>query len=225
MIEREYELIRPFGPTIYRSTLNEETMTLQKDCAVATREANQNVGNDLAGNIESQLQAVMNNDQQQEFMKQVSTHLGTYMQQDWDRRQEHMIVPSQDNPDFKNMSFNLNTGPWINFQQANEFNPMHSHAGIISAILYIDVPEVIAKEAQDDLQSNMRCPGQLEFLYGSDVLGVNGTHKVIPKTGDILLFHAGLKHSVYPYKSNVERVSMSFNVWSVEPTINNEGVE
>jgi len=39
------------------------------------------------------------------------------------------------------------------------------------------------------------------------------------------LFHAGLKHSVYPYKSNVERVSMSFNVWSVEPTINNEGVE
>lgn len=225
MIEREYELIRPFGPTIYRSTLNEETMTLLKDCAVATRKANENVGNDLAGNIESQLQAVMNNDQQQEFMKQVSTHLGTYMQQDWDRRQEHMIVPSQDNPDFKNMSFNLNTGPWINFQQANEFNPMHSHAGIISAILYIDVPEVIAKEAQDDLQSNMRCPGQLEFLYGSDVLGVNGTHKVIPKTGDILLFHAGLKHSVYPYKSNVERVSMSFNVWSVEPTINNEGVE
>jgi len=55
MIEREYELIRPFGPTIYRSTLNEETMTLLKDCAVATREANQNVGNDLAGNNESQL--------------------------------------------------------------------------------------------------------------------------------------------------------------------------
>ena len=70
----------------------------------------------------------------------------------------------------------------------------------------------------------MRCPGQLEFFYGSDVLGVNGTHKVIPKTGDILLFNAGLKHSVYPFKSDVERISMSFNVWNVEPN-HNQGEE
>lgn len=220
----DYELIRPFGPTIYRSTMSSELMTLLHKCATWTRDVKENVGSDLAGNIDDQLQAIMDPDQQQEFMKLVSTHLATYMQTDWDHRQTHMINPSLETPDFASMNFNLNTGPWINFQKANEFNPMHSHSGMISAILYIDVPEVIAEEANDNLRSNMRCPGQLEFFYGSDVLGVNGTHKVIPKTGDILLFNAGLKHSVYPFKSDVERISMSFNVWNVEPN-HNQGEE
>lgn len=220
----DYELIRPFGPTIYRSTMSNELMTLLDKCAKLTREVKENVGSDLAGNIDDQLQAIMEPEQQQEFMKLVSKHLATYMQTDWDHRQAHMIKPSTDNPDFENMNFNLNTGPWINFQKSNEFNPMHSHSGMISAILYINVPEVIAEEANDNLQSNMRCPGQLEFLYGSDVLGVNGTHKVIPKTGDILLFNAGLKHSVYPFRSPVERISMSFNVWNVEQN-HNKGEE
>ena len=156
----DYELIRPFGPTIYRSTMSSELMTLLDKCAKLTREVNENVGSDLAGNIDDQLQAIMEPEQQQEFMKLVSKHLATYMQTDWDHRQAHMINPSSENPDFGNMNFNLNTGPWINFQKSNEFNPMHSHSGMISAILYINVPEVIAEEANDSLQSNMRCPGQ-----------------------------------------------------------------
>ena len=47
-------------------------------------------------------------------------------------------------------------------------------------------------------------------------VGANGTHKIIPKTGDFLLFHAGLKHTVYPFKSDVTRTSMSFNVMGME---------
>ena len=61
----------------------------------------------------------------------------------------------------------------------------------------------------------MNCPGQIEFMYGPDVVGANGTHKIVPKTGDFLLFHAGLKHTVYPFKSDVTRISMSFNVMGV----------
>ena len=88
-------------------------------------------------------------------------------------------------------------------QEANEFNPIHSHNGTLSAVIYIDVPKEIQEEANDGLPINMRCPGQIEFIWVPDVVGSSGTHKIIPKTGDILLFHAGLKHQVYPFKFNV----------------------
>ena len=109
------------------------------------------------------------------------------------------------------MNFNLGKGPWINFQRAGEYQPCHEHSGDISAVVYIDIPEEIAQEEYTK-DTNINCPGQIEFLYGPDVTGANGTHKIIPKTGDFLLFHAGLKHTVYPFKSNVTRISMSFNV-------------
>ena len=210
-----YELIRPFGPTIYHGVMSDELMSVLTKCAKDTREAKENVGHDLAGNIENQLQAVMDSKVQKMFMQHLSEHLYNYLREEWNRQQSHLITKEGDDPEFETMSFNLNNGPWINFQQANEFNPMHSHSGIISSVLYIDVPEEIAQEANDDLKTTIRCPGQIEFMYGPDVVGVNGSHKIIPKTGDILLFHAGLKHAVYPFKSNVERVSMSFNVWNV----------
>ena len=100
----DYELIRPFGPTIYRSTMSSELMTLLHKCATWTRDVKENVGSDLAGNIDDQLQAIMDPDQQQEFMKLVSKHLATYMQTDWDHRQTHMINPSPETPDFASIT-------------------------------------------------------------------------------------------------------------------------
>ena len=76
------------------------------------------------------------------------------------------------------------------------------------------MPDVIATETYTK-DTNMECAGQIEFLYGPDVLGVTGTHKIIPQTGDFLLFQAGLKHTVYPFRSDVTRTSMSFNVMGI----------
>ena len=39
---------------------------------------------------------------------------------------------------------------------------------------------------------------------------------MVPKTGDIFIFPAELKHTVYPFTSDVERVTMSFNVFDIE---------
>ena len=211
----DYELLRPFGPTIYRSNMSDELMTLLVNCAGDTRKSNINFGHALAGNLENQLEAVLDIDDQIRFMQLICVHLRNYFRENWNRVQHYLIKKNEVVPDFENLSFELDSRPWINFQQANEFNPIHSHSGLVSAVLYIDVPTEIALEAEAvNIKSNMKCPGQIEFAYGIDALGVNGTHKIIPKTGDILLFHAGLKHTVYPFTSNVERISMSFNVQS-----------
>ena len=49
------EFVRPFGPTIYQGKLTDEEIKYLKSVADVTFEARQNVGSDLAGNIEELL--------------------------------------------------------------------------------------------------------------------------------------------------------------------------
>ena len=207
------DYIRPFGPTIYRAEMDSEELAIFTRCAEYSLEEPQPHGQQLAGNIAKQYQAKF--EDKEKFMSFVHKHVSAFTKYEMERANELLINPVNTDVDWKQMYFSLHTGPWINYQEANEFNPIHSHNGTLSAVIYIDVPKEIQEEANDGLPTNMRCPGQIEFLYGSDVVGSSGTHKIIPKTGDILLFHAGLKHQVYPFKSNVTRVSMSFNVFDI----------
>ena len=103
---------------------------------------------------------------------------------------------------------------WVNFMKAGEWNPSHSHAGDISCVTYLKVPPEIEKEnksAEHTKYSNTPSAGRIEFLYGDDL----GYHKSgtirMPVVKDIYLFPAKLKHQVYPFKSKVERVSVSVN--------------
>ena len=208
------EFIRPFGPTIYHGKLTKDEVWYLQQVAQETKKARQNVGSDLAGNIKDQLGIVV--EDQSKFMEVVQPHIAKFLQYEDNRTNNHLInkEPEKSQESYDNLNFNLGTGPWINYQIAHEFNPIHSHSGMISAVVYIDVPEVIAKEIYTK-DTNMECAGQIEFLYGPDVLGVTGTHKIIPQTGDFLLFQAGLKHTVYPFRSDVTRTSMSFNVMGI----------
>ena len=208
----EYEIIRPFGPTIYHGKLRKDEVEYLQGVAKDTATARNNVGFDLAGNIKEQLGIVVKD--MDRFNYVITPHIKNYVKYDDERLRSHLIKDNNSVRDYDHIEFTLGSGPWINFQTANEFNPMHSHAGMISSVVYIDVPEEIAKEEYTK-DTNMNCPGQIEFMYGPDVVGANGTHKIVPKTGDFLLFHAGLKHTVYPFKSDVTRISMSFNVMGV----------
>ena len=52
----------------------------------------------------------------------------------------------------------------------------------------------------------MKSSASLEFIFGNQHTVIN------PKTGMMYLFPSHLWHLVYPFNSNVERISMSFNV-------------
>jgi len=216
----DYKLIRPFGPTIYHSTMREEFMDILKEIAEESRVSGVDFSKNLAGNIKKEvLWSTGSAIQKNEFYHELLPHIKTYTEAEAERFASHLLNRAEYDAHHseeadKVFGYTFSTEPWINFQQANEFNPTHSHTGMLSSVLYIDVPEVIAEEAKHS-KSNMACAGQIEFHYGPNVLGVNGTHKIVPKTGDILLFHAELNHSVYAFKSDVERISMSFNVGNI----------
>ena len=206
-----FDILRPFGPSIYHSTMSGEMLNTCKKIAEDSRSDGADMRPRLAGNIDRERLWVVDDEVRRTFYYQLKEHIHNFYEAENKRFQDQLINP-EDDPNSDKMEYQFITEPWINYQLANEFNPIHSHHGQYSSVLYINVPEEIAEENIHG-QSNMTCRGQIEFIGdASDRIGANGTHKIIPKTGDILLFDAKLKHCVYPFKSEVERISMSFNV-------------
>ena len=100
---------------------------------------------------------------------------------------------------------------WINYMKAGDFNPPHDHGADLSFVLYPDVPDEISQEC-DAFKGTMRGPGGISWTYGEgDSTCISVVHQ-LPKTGDLYIFPASLKHYVFPFKSPVTRVSVSGNI-------------
>ena len=100
---------------------------------------------------------------------------------------------------------------WINYMKSNDFNPPHDHSGDLSFVIYPHVPKVINEE-----NKNFGCsgagPGGIAWFYGEGNQQYIDVVNRMPNTGDIFIFPASLKHWVFPFRSKVERVSVSGNI-------------
>ena len=103
------------------------------------------------------------------------------------------------------------TALWINYMKANEFNPPHDHSGDLSFVLYPSVPQEIIDECKA-FTGTMRGPGGIAWFYGEGNRQCISAVNQLPKSGDLYIFPATLKHWVFPFRSKVERVSVSGNV-------------
>jgi hypothetical protein len=105
---------------------------------------------------------------------------------------------------------------WINFQKKHEFNPVHKHSGIFSFVIWIQVPYTIEEEKQyfPELSKNNKC-GCFEFHY-TNILGEIWCHTIPADKkyeNKIIIFPAGLNHSVFPFYSSDEyRITISGNI-------------
>ena len=121
----------------------------------------------------------------------------------------------------KNCAYTLDSF-WVNFQNKYEFNPTHSHTGVFSFVVWIEIPSSYKKEKELKFakESNSPCPNTFEFIF-TNILGSVCTerfHLEPEDKGTILLFPAKLMHQVYPfYLSNKKRISISGNI-KLDPT-------
>ena len=104
---------------------------------------------------------------------------------------------------------------WINFMKQGEYNPPHNHDGDFSFVLYLQVPEELKKEDRA-FEGQGSGPGTISFMYGEEQKNVRTGHGIIPATNDLWVFPASLKHTVPPFKSDVERISVSGNWFIVD---------
>lgn len=207
-----YSIQRPFGPPIYISSLTSEFVELLKTIADQSKQSGDNIGNRSAGNLDSQHEAVFVNDQVNVFFNNITPHIYNCVKE-FDVKRN--IVFSNLEHDNGNVTYHLAGGPWINFQHPAEFSPLHTHPGMLAAVLYIDIPKCIEEENKTATNSVRPSAGMIEFISGSDGFWWESVYGHKPKTGDIIIFPSALKHVVYPFKSDAERISMSFNVYNI----------
>jgi len=89
----------------------------------------------------------------------------------------------------------------------NEHNPIHSHGGMFSFVMYVDIDDKIRNDHKNE-KGNSPSRGVIQFLSGitSESVVIN------PKVGDILIFNSSHRHVVYPFKADCKRISIAGNV-------------
>ncbi len=106
---------------------------------------------------------------------------------------------------------------WINYQNATEYNPIHSHGGLYSFAGWLKIPTTVEEQAKHYTAkgANNNFNGCFCFEY-TNIFGQLSTYTYKPEKAwenTILLFPSILRHIVYPYYDESEnRISISGNV-------------
>lgn len=105
---------------------------------------------------------------------------------------------------------------WVNFQEKYEFNPVHSHTGVLSFVIWIDIPYKIEDEKlrSPGAESSNPLAGAFTFHYTNSLGKISHQHIGADHSMEnhFFLFPAQLSHSVSPfYTSDKYRISVSGN--------------
>jgi hypothetical protein len=105
---------------------------------------------------------------------------------------------------------------WVNFQKKHEFNPVHSHDGIMSFVIWLKVPFNMENEKKvfPDLRQERNLTANFAFVI-VDSMGRTSTRNIpADKSYEnvIMVFPSEMNHLVYPfYTSDDYRISVSGN--------------
>ncbi len=188
-----------FGPYLFRAVLPDYIIKrLLKDGNTLREEDSYN--HRLAGHLKNQF--LFKKETQSWFYKEINPVLNAY-------REGHCNYHSLENRPMELKYDDL----WINYMKSGDFNPLHTHGGDYSFVLFLDVPKKLVKE-QEDYQGTSAKPGALMFEYTQQARPRWATTGSIvkPQSGDFYMFPAMLQHWVCPFKSKVTRVSVSGNL-------------
>jgi hypothetical protein len=199
----------PFGPGIYNSTITDEFYNrLVAHCESNRDDTSTWQQENLAGNFKRGTSKELNHEL---FERDILDHLGNYLEasSQYGRLPDRFINNEKVTTlkDFKLTSL------WVNFQRAGDFNPYHIHSGDVSFVIYTKIPKEINEE---NIISNTKASGNIFFSYGEDAEFNPSMINYVPEEKKIFMFPARLRHFVWPFFSDVERISVSGNINFIE---------
>jgi hypothetical protein len=105
---------------------------------------------------------------------------------------------------------------WMNIQERGEYNPPHKHSGLMSFVIWFEIPYDISEEKALNNSKYSNHPGNGDFFFhpistvGSFTSVAMNVGK--DKEGSICVFDAKLLHSVNPFfTTDKQRVTFSGN--------------
>jgi len=192
-------IIFPFGPGLVYDRVSDDIVNFLKDSGQRSKLKNNDVKHRLTDSVDSWKLELFN--EEKNILKSLVKE-----------KIEKYIQTTTNNNLLSVISFDLDD-PWINYQNANDFNPSHYHPAAFSYIIYIDIPDKIRKESFEGPPTSLR--GLIEFSYN------NAQYIINPKANDMILFPSEIYHSVNPFNSDVVRISVAGNVHNVKVSVNN----
>lgn len=209
--------VQPFGPIIYKTNLPEEVLhNLDVICETVRHKDEYDIRQTLAGNIENEKRIVS-------FVKD-----NEIVTESICRRLAEMYCVYNNIPPhtYRHFSRKIELDDiWVNFQKANEWNPMHYHGGDYSYVIYLKNEVNLDNERLHPTQVETNSPfaGKILFRYGEAFNNSNNTVTIQPVRGDMFVFPSFLNHQVAPFtEQDKERISIAGNVYidNLMPIIN-----
>ena len=196
--EIQYDIYQPFGPSIlkvnmpqiYVDGINAQADEILNDEKLSKKHS---WSHNLAGNVKKEV--AISHNKIEGFSQFLVAMTHEYIKRVMEGKLEKTKV-----------AFSV----WIVSQYAGDFNPLHIHDSNLSGVAFLKVPPNFEEEyAKEDHHPTAGC---LEFLGSIPNHFARHSYVVKPKVGDFYLFPSWLAHQVYPFRSEGERRSMSFNV-------------
>ena len=186
-----------WGPFVMKTKLPDYII---KKLKIEGKKAKESYNHQLAGHLDNQF--LYSKKTQKWFYDEIQPVIQSY-------REGHSKFHGINNLNIELFADDL----WVNYMKPGDFNPLHTHSGDYSFVLFLDVPKQL-KEEQEKFKGTSAEPGSLLFEYTQQAKPRWATTgiSVLPETGDFYMFPALLQHWVAPFKSKVTRVSVSGNM-------------
>jgi len=190
-----------WGPLLIETTVEQEFLDILLEKGNESKEKNLDNRKHLAGMIDNEYYY---EDYESWFVPKFTPYINLYV----NALTTHWL------PDRKIGNSWYPTGLWINYQKANEYNPPHHHTGDLSFVIYLQVPDVLKNEYElSKGQRKNSGPGTINFDLGVEMPCSLSSFTKLPQEGDVFIFPAWLPHYAQAFKSDVERISVSGNIW------------
>ena len=104
---------------------------------------------------------------------------------------------------------------WVSLQKKHEFNPGHRHPGLMSFVIWLDIPYTREDEIKSSPGKSKRNKSGCFTMYYTNSIGDVETKDILldkSYNNKIILFPSKIKHSVSPfYSTDLTRVSVAGN--------------
>ena len=189
------KILSPFGPRIaiikipfnIIKKINNEVENIIRD---KKKLKNNDYSNKLVGQVEQEIE-LKNKFIKKNLKSFISKSINQYIKKTINKKPKKIRI--------KNL--------WVVRQFKNDYNPIHFHSGDISGVGYLKIPNNLT-QGNKKIKTN----GTIDFIHGSKSFLNNSIFNHKPKVGDLILFPNHLMHTAYPFKSDGERRSFSFNL-------------
>ena len=200
-LEIQGQIIRPFSPTIGKYKIPNNIVNILNDHIDEILKDENKIeklyhGKELAGEIKYEIKLT------KDFLdKHIHGLLKNYV---------FNYIKSSLNKEIK--KFDLKSS-WAVCQFESDYNPIHWHDGHISGVMYTKMPSDMGSSYKVENKN-----GRIAFIHGSTQFLVSSVYDVKPEVGDLFIFPSYMMHTVYPFFSDQERRSISFNAFIDEET-------